>query len=179
MSHARSTASSDEDCGTTGNVSDRIYSCSLTHGKKYGKDKYPWTLVTKTKNGHEVWQDDSSMTFERKLVANLWGDFAGLAKDAEASAVCTSSLQQNGGGIPQTNWQMPSEEEYVEAELHGIRDVVPNMFGNTFRTRSVRGKSKHVVFYDANIGKTIFPWSLDKVFKANVPYRCVGQVILN
>lgn len=117
-------------CGIAGSVSQRILDCKKI--QKLTSKNFTWTLVTRTESLFEVWQDDNTQ--------HLWSD---LVKDKEngvytfsfknAQALCSNSKYlEYMGFIENAEWRLPKIEQFLEAEDHGIREILPRFFPRFF-----------------------------------------------
>lgn len=98
-------------CGLTGSIDERIKDCNSVKG---------WfALVTRTENLKEVHMDSKT--------GLLWSDrLASTMTHYNAEKVCSAKLEEVGK-INEVEWRLPSKEEYVGANMHGMRISLPNM----------------------------------------------------
>jgi hypothetical protein len=90
-----------------------------------------WKLVTRAESGNkEVWRDEST--------GLLWSDnLDTVYSKPHASDVCTSSKSLSArGNLTEPTWSLPSRLQYLIAENHGVREILPNIARRFFWTSS-------------------------------------------
>lgn len=101
-------------CGNQGTVAQRIQDCSYSpQAKKSG-----WSLVTRTAEFKEVWQDSNT--------GLVWGDrLPNTMNYDDAQKACNGSASENGK--LRLAFRVPTIDEYKQAEKNGIRSALPNI----------------------------------------------------
>ena len=102
----------DGTCGLKGSVEERMKDC--------GEVKGNFALVSRTKEGYEVYKDLQS--------GLIWSDrLSNEVNHHGADKICKVSLKETAG-ITGTTWRLPSIEEYKDADINGIREALPNIW---------------------------------------------------
>jgi hypothetical protein len=155
-------------CGLEGTIEERIEDCSLK--SPITKANHTFKLVSRLEelNGAEreiyldtktglIWTDRlaSEFTYERAL------------------EVCSESKNNRTGGITEVTWDIPTIDNYNEAEKNGIRRALPRM-DDVFWTSTVWGEgfSGGAFFFMGKIGAESYG---GRYIPRSV--RCVGQWI--
>ena len=112
-----STYSYARECGLIGTVDERISDCAT---KKMANGTQ-WTLVTVTKSGNSVWRDDDSGKIWSDRLNRIYTQYT-----AAEACVSTKSLDARGNLISLA-WTLPSNDDFMTAESHGIRNALPHM----------------------------------------------------
>jgi hypothetical protein len=126
-------ASSTMPCGLKGTVQQRIDNCDTSKMTSQG---FEFTLVTRSTSGQEVWRDDDSGLLWSDSVSRSWFTYnsalktSGLAENYhEAERVCVSPKTLAArGGLSEMSWHVPAKSDATDAEKHGFREVLPNLF---------------------------------------------------
>jgi hypothetical protein len=146
-----------------------------------------WKLVYKV-SGNEVWQDHSTKYRNNWCKASgntqqvALGNGEQIIKCAVlggSQSLCTDAgygVEQKGGSLASSvSWKLPTRNDYLRAELHGIRFVLPGM------------QDKQRMFWTTTSQSTdkAFAWTfgsthgeIARVIKHNSAYtRCIGRGI--
>lgn len=156
-------------CGTNGSVRERIADCATRRSSSGTRGGFEWRLVTHVPEGSEVWRDEAT--------GLVWSDTAGdhLEQDQAETRCGGSAPHGEDGFIPreEVRWRLPSHDDYVEADAHGLRELLPNMLGHRFWTATLLQRGfRHYYVFDGTDGDFIF---LDyRGDTRGVGVRCVG-----
>ena len=128
------TAFANTTCGTEGTIEERIEDCSIKNPKI--KANHSFILVSRLENLHgaerEIYLDSKN--------GILWTDrLASEFTYERALEVCSDSKNNRTGGINEVIWELPTIENYIEAEKNGIRRALPRM-DDVFWTSSTWGE---------------------------------------
>lgn len=149
-------------CGLTGGIKERMESCSYLE-----QGIAPFSLVTRTKDGHEVWIDT-----EANL---LWSDRLKQAHTFDSASTACLGPAPEMGGLNVADWRLPTAEEFA-AQSQVMIYQLPNFksFNENdniwFWTSTIRGRSIQIFNgADGKLGTNIFRKSLGSV-------RCVAPL---
>lgn len=130
-------------CGTSGNIDERIASCARpveqggqgeaairTYQNEHG-ETFRWRLVTQTREGRQVWRDETPVRDNEYAV---WSDVAdsNMHHWAATEYCDVPNRGEESKGHLKAKFKLPTGEEYRAAELHGIRQVLPNISERMF-----------------------------------------------
>lgn len=102
-------------CGFKGSVEDRIHDCSYQQSSQKGN----FVLVARTIKFKEVYMDSKT--------GLLWGDrLPSEMNHYDAQKACNESLGEVLK-IKDLVWRLPTEKDYIQADVNGIRASLPNM----------------------------------------------------
>jgi hypothetical protein len=182
-------------CGTTGTVAQRITDCNIKNGvlstavaKAYGNGgEGNWKLVAKTVSGNagsEVWMDlRTQMLWSDNLETAHWCKASGNLENignldcsalAQNEAWCNDDqfkLDAKGLLGNLVHWRLPTREDFLQADINGLRHVVKN---NNFAFWSATSDSqnlKHAWTYHMHLG------TLESVARDHTKnIRCIGVI---
>lgn len=138
-------------CATRACVADgETIDCAEVH-------EFEWTLLTRevtpvpeTESFVQrfVWRDDKT-----KIV---WGEQLHASSpldQAKAKSACAGSGGSLGpsGAIFPGAFELPSADDYLEADRHGLRAVIPQLGGRLWFTRSSSAEQKPLVFENGQV----------------------------
>ena len=115
-------------CGLRGTIEERIDDCKLQNNN--------FVLVTRTEKQKEVYQD--------LRTGLLWSHRFERMNYDNASDACDDDAAETGY-LPGISWSLPSQDEYKDAEKHGIRWSMPDM-QTIFWTDTSHRKSGRFIF---------------------------------
>lgn len=107
-------------CGLQGTIEERIKDCSL---RSYSPEK-GFQLVTRTLEFKEIHRQVSTGLLWTDVIAGEW-----TFEKATYLNTCSSYYLHSNetGGISGINWKLPSIKDYKQADIDGIRSVLPRM----------------------------------------------------
>jgi hypothetical protein len=163
-------------CGNTGSIGQRMSDCqskngilSTAIGKVFGNGgEGNWKLVVKTQAGNagsEVWMDlRTQVLWSDNLGTSNWCKASGNMENTNSVNCATLSqneswctddqfrLEQKGVLGSLVAWRLPTREDYLQADINGIRHVLPNN-DFTFWTATTNSQDlKQAWTYHLNIG---------------------------
>ena len=147
-------------CGLSGSVEQRIEDCSNIESSVSGS----FVLVTRTKEFKEVKKDTKS--------GLLWGDrLPTTMNNYDAMKACKADLAEVGGVVSGT-WRLPTMEEYIEANINGIKSALPNM-NSLWWSSSVDRSSDEIAWLFDDINGEVYDGFRDDDDGYSV--RCVAR----
>lgn len=138
-----------------------------------------WRLVAqRSANGktYQVWYDSTSGLIWSDILDSAYTHYEAIDVDFFSRLVrkeiaCISAEGQLAeAGIGSKKWGLPTAQEYLEAESHGIRKVLPNM-NHWFWSRSIHSDKKDYALYFGGIhGEVDYGTRV-----SDYVVRCVGR----
>jgi hypothetical protein len=127
-------------CGISGSLSARIENCNTKRQALLLEEKYSWSLVMQnnpqtSRRNIAVWIDDTTqLVWGDQFRDDLWGSVFSFK---EARTLCENSKYNLfGGSLEKIKWRLPKQEDYLLAEAHGVRKILPHLFPEAYWTSS-------------------------------------------
>ena len=169
----------DIECGNRGSTEERVQDCAPVPTSHRNFKEYSWDLVTRLKGSdgyfREVWKDtQTGLLWGDRLDSRLTHYEAASSVDGlvEHEIACISDEAALANGrISDRLFGLPSRHDFWEADLHGMRQVLPKAWWDHWTSTWP--------FFDRNAPSDsafVYPSGLAWNRHINrVPVRCVGR----
>ncbi|MBP9680568.1 MAG: hypothetical protein KBD76_04100 [Bacteriovorax sp.] len=168
------------DCSTQ-NGADAIWSGATKSNSGEGE----WKLVTKASTGEEVWRDErTGLLWSDRFSGKTWCPAAGSTQmdgncDANTQSICvengtlipaiagedwTTGVYDNVKGSmgaiatstsPTVRWRLPTKNDFMQADLDGMRYVLPNMSNTIWTSTAISDYRTNAWVFDPRYGVLI------------------------
>lgn len=174
-----------EVCGQGDNLaaSKRIEDCAKVNKAKSSWEssllgtagEADWKLVSRNASGHEVWMDmRTNMMWTDMSSGSNWCRAAGnteeICKDLNLSS--DNRVCKKIPGLNNISWRLPTRNDFLQADLDGIRYVLPRNVEEGYWTATVDSTS--VLRDKAWVYKSEHGTLTTAAFSASRPVRCIG-----
>lgn len=145
-------------CGLKGTVEERMKDCSFV----YASERMGFNLVARSDDGKEVYKEQSS--------GLLWSERPRERGSRIFAELSCKPTMKEVVGLSELKWELPTSDQYLEAEKSGIRVVFQNIWGSSWTSSRKSDDPKKGLIFDGSTGKIE---EVETSYHAST--RCVGR----
>lgn len=145
-------------CGLKGTVEERMKDCSYL----YASERRGFNLVARSEDGKEVYKEKSS--------GLLWSERPRERGSKHFAEFACKPTMKEVVGLSEVKWELPTSDQYVEANKSGIRTAFQNIWGSSWTSSRKSDDPKKGLVFDGGTGKIE---EVETSYHASI--RCVGR----